>query len=932
MERRWFLFKKELARRCGLNKSNKSMGSLGPIENTGGIEDSNRKDTTKNIQSCGGRDDSSYSTQYSWNNCINSCINSYLRSEFQLFAGIDLDTCSASYIYRAICRENQNNGETEDSAGIRTYAQASGEGSSNDREGSSNDGEDYFNDRDAKDRELFRQELQAGMKPIFDSLNDSDEQDRESRRQELQAGMNAIFDTLNDLDAQDREFLRQSRELFRQDRDLIRQELEARMNAIKDSSNDIDAQDKHIDFTLTLEHILDAIQGILETVFDDTKDDFYDIDMEGLLNYSDMDAQYILILNDIIDIIDRWNNINDIDAQDSSNDREDSSNDGEDSLNDINAEDSSNDGEESLNDIEDSSNDIDAEDSDFTLEDSLNDIDAQDSSNDREDSSNDGEDSSNDIDAQASSNDREDSSNDGEESSNDGANSLNDIDAQASSNGGEESSNDRNTGNTVGHPAWVVCKNCQEPNLRTFLKDNRNICYSCEKDVNEGDGIQNRPNDFGHLWVVCENCDELNYKRLLRKRLNICESCEWHLKMNSPDRLDLSIDPDTWGAMDEDMVSIDPIAFLELISNSGDKNENENENEYEYENECENEYENKNKNENENETENKNEIENKNENETENKNETENENKNENETECEKENKNEYEYENENKNENETECENEYENKNENETECENENETECENENETENKNENETENETENKNENKNENENENKNETEYENENKYECEYKFYKDRLDAYQTKTGLPDAIQTGIGELNGIPIAVGVMDFEFIGGSMGSVVGEKITRLIEYATNQFLPLIIVCASGGARMQEGSVSLMQMAKISSALYDYQTNKKLFYISILASPTTGGVMASFGTLADIVIAEPNACIAFAGKRVIEQTLKIEVPEGVQETEFLFEKGSFDLVVPRKFLKTVLTELLNMHGFFPLTKNANQNQIEG
>nr|AWH02318.1 acetyl-CoA carboxylase carboxyltransferase beta subunit protein [Asclepias amplexicaulis] len=862
MERRWFLFKKELARRCGLNKSNKSMGSLGPIENTGGIEDSNRKDTTKNIQSCGGRDDSSYSTQYSWNNCINSCINSYLRSEFQLFAGIDLDTCSASYIYRAICRENQNNGETEGSAGIRTYAQASGEGSSNDREGSSNDGEDYFNDRDAKDRELFRQELQAGMKPIFDSLNDSDEQDRESRRQELQAGMNAIFDTLNDLDAQDREFLRQSRELFRQDRDLIRQELEARMNAIKDSSNDIDAQDKHIDFTLTLEHILDAIQGILETVFDDTKDDFYDIDMEGLLNYSDMDAQYILILNDIIDIIDRWNNINDIDAEDSSNDREDSSNDGEDSL-----------------------NDIDAEDSDFTLEDSLNDIDAEDSSNDREDSSNDGEDSSNDIDAQASSNDREDSSNDGEESSNDGANSLNDIDAQASSNGGEgssndgeESSNDRNTGNTVGHPAWVVCKNCQEPNLRTFLKDNRNICYSCEKDVNEGDGIQNRPNDFGHLWVVCENCDELNYKRLLRKRLNICESCEWHLKMNSPDRLDLSIDPDTWGAMDEDMVSIDPIEFLELISNSGDKNENENENEYEYENECENEKENKN------EYEYENEKENKNENETENKNETENENKNENETECENENKNEIE----------------------NENECENENKNEIEN--------------------------ENENKNETEYENENKYECEYKFYKDRLDAYQTKTGLPDAIQTGIGELNGIPIAVGVMDFEFIGGSMGSVVGEKITRLIEYATNQFLPLIIVCASGGARMQEGSVSLMQMAKISSALYDYQTNKKLFYISILASPTTGGVMASFGTLADIVIAEPNACIAFAGKRVIEQTLKIEVPEGVQETEFLFEKGSFDLVVPRKFLKTVLTELLNMHGFFPLTKNANQNQIEG
>nr|KJB77700.1 hypothetical protein B456_012G151800 [Gossypium raimondii] len=118
-----------------------------------------------------------------------------------------------------------------------------------------------------------------------------------------------------------------------------------------------------------------------------------------------------------------------------------------------------------------------------------------------------------------------------------------------------------------------------------------------------------------------------------------------------------------------------------------------------------------------------------------------------------------------------------------------------------------------------------------------------------RIDFYQRKTGLTEAIQTGTGQLNGIPIAIGVMDFQFMGGSMGSVVGEKITRLIEYATNNFLPLILVCASGGARMQEGSLSLMQMAKISSALYDYQSNKKLFYVSILTSPTTGGVTASF-----------------------------------------------------------------------------------
>nr|YP_010395938.1 acetyl-CoA carboxylase beta subunit [Thladiantha nudiflora]UQJ74014.1 acetyl-CoA carboxylase beta subunit [Thladiantha nudiflora]WEL36130.1 acetyl-CoA carboxylase subunit beta [Thladiantha nudiflora] len=192
--------------------------------------------------------------------------------------------------------------------------------------------------------------------------------------------------------------------------------------------------------------------------------------------------------------------------------------------------------------------------------------------------------------------------------------------------------------------------------------------------------------------------------------------------------------------------------------------------------------------------------------------------------------------------------------------------------------------------------------------------------YKDRIDSYQRKTGLTEAIQTGTGKLNGIPVAIGVMDFQFMGGSMGSVVGEKITRLIEYATNQFLPLILVCASGGARMQEGSLSLMQMAKISSALYDYQSNKKLFYVSILTSPTTGGVTASFGMLGDIIIAEPNAYIAFAGKRVIEQTLNKTVPEGSQAAEYLFHKGLFDLIVPRNPLKGVLSELFQLHAFVP------------
>ena len=173
--------------------------------------------------------------------------------------------------------------------------------------------------------------------------------------------------------------------------------------------------------------------------------------------------------------------------------------------------------------------------------------------------------------------------------------------------------------------------------------------------------------------------------------------------------------------------------------------------------------------------------------------------------------------------------------------------------------------------------------------------------YMDKVDSYQRKTGLTDAVQTGIGQLDGIPVALAVMDFEFIGGSMGSVVGEKITRLIQYATRKSLPLIICCASGGARMQEGSFSLMQMGKISSTLLNFQFHENLFLVSLLTSPTTGGVTASFGMLGDIIIGEPDATIAFAGKRVIEEVMKIEVPEGVQEAEYLLEKGSLDSIVP-------------------------------
>nr|YP_009727590.1 acetyl-CoA carboxylase beta subunit [Anemone narcissiflora]QBB89632.1 acetyl-CoA carboxylase beta subunit [Anemone narcissiflora] len=268
---------------------------------------------------------------------------------------------------------------------------------------------------------------------------------------------------------------------------------------------------------------------------------------------------------------------------------------------------------------------------------------------------------------------------------------------------------------------------------------------------------------YRNLWVQCENCYGLNYKKFFRLKQNICEQCGYHLKMSSSERIELLIDPGTWDAMDEDMVSVDPIEF-----------------------------------------------------------------------------------------------------------------------------------------------------------------HSEQEPYKDRIDSYQKKTGLTEAVQTGIGQLNGISIAIGIMDFQFMGGSMGSVVGEKITRLIEYATNGSLPLIIVCASGGARMQEGSLSLMQMAKISSALYNYQSNKKLFYVSILTSPTTGGVTASFGMLGDIIIAEPNAYIAFAGKRVIEQTLNKTVPDGSQEAEYLFQKGLFDPIVPRNPLKGVLNELFQLHGFCPLNQN--------
>ena len=195
--------------------------------------------------------------------------------------------------------------------------------------------------------------------------------------------------------------------------------------------------------------------------------------------------------------------------------------------------------------------------------------------------------------------------------------------------------------------------------------------------------------------------------------------------------------------------------------------------------------------------------------------------------------------------------------------------------------------------------------------------------YTERLKDAQEKTGLQDAVQTGTGMLDGIPIALGVMDFHFMGGSMGSVVGEKITRLIEYAAQEGLTLILVCASGGARMQEGIFSLMQMAKISSALQIYQSCANLLYISVLTSPTTGGVTASFAMLGDLIFAEPKALIGFAGRRVIEQTLQEDLPDDFQTSEYLLHHGLLDLIVPRCFLKQALSETITLYKDAPFKR---------
>ncbi len=190
--------------------------------------------------------------------------------------------------------------------------------------------------------------------------------------------------------------------------------------------------------------------------------------------------------------------------------------------------------------------------------------------------------------------------------------------------------------------------------------------------------------------------------------------------------------------------------------------------------------------------------------------------------------------------------------------------------------------------------------------------------YKDRLKKYQESTGLVDAVLSGHGMIDGFKVAIAVMDFSFLAATMGSVVGERITRAIEYGTAKRSAVIIVAASGGARMYEGMLSLMQMAKTSGALAQH-AQERLPFISILTNPTTAGVMASFASLGDVILAEPKSMIGFAGPRVIKETTHQDLPEGFQTAEFLVEHGLIDLIVHRKKMRDQICHLL---GYFSAT----------
>jgi len=211
------------------------------------------------------------------------------------------------------------------------------------------------------------------------------------------------------------------------------------------------------------------------------------------------------------------------------------------------------------------------------------------------------------------------------------------------------------------------------------------------------------------------------------------------------------------------------------------------------------------------------------------------------------------------------------------------------------------------------------------------------KKYKDRIQALIKTKGVRDAVVSGIAKIGGISVALGVMDFSFIGGSMGSVVGEKVTRTIERGIERKIPVVILSQSGGARMQEGILSLMQLAKTSNALAELH-KARIPFISILVDPSTAGIMASYGSLGDVIIAEPKALIGFAGPRVIEQTIRQPLPPGFQRSEFLLKHGMLDMVVHRKDLKKTLAQILGLLGTktcaisqpFKLVQDAGANPV--
>ncbi|NFH68438.1 acetyl-CoA carboxylase carboxyltransferase subunit beta [Clostridium botulinum] len=192
----------------------------------------------------------------------------------------------------------------------------------------------------------------------------------------------------------------------------------------------------------------------------------------------------------------------------------------------------------------------------------------------------------------------------------------------------------------------------------------------------------------------------------------------------------------------------------------------------------------------------------------------------------------------------------------------------------------------------------------------------DFEDYEEKINKTQSNTGSKEAVVTGVGRINDLEVACAIMDSFFMMGSMGTVVGEKITRIVEYATENNLPILIFTASGGARMQEGIFSLMQMAKISAALARHD-EKGLLYITILTDPTTGGVTASFAMEGDIILSEPNTLVGFAGRRVIENTINETLPESFQKSEFLLEKGFIDSIVERKNMRAYLYKILILHG---------------